>query len=59
MQSNQLLRGDFDRYFMGNKKPKGPIYQEFDENMFKKLLNILELNYDIVCTTNMSASYIY
>lgn len=51
MQSNQLLYGDFDHYFMGNKYPKGKIYNNFNDKSFEKLLNIL-VYYDIICPTN-------
>ena len=52
MQSNQLLYGDFDRFFMGNKNPQGIVYRQFNDKMFDKLLHIMS-HYDIVCPTNM------
>lgn len=52
MQSNQLLHGDFDRYFMGNKSPKGEIYRKFDDKMLNYLLQLLNTHYDIVCPTD-------
>lgn len=42
MQSNQLLHGDFDPFFMGNKDPKGTIYRKFNDKMFHHLLEILK-----------------
>ena len=53
MQSNQLLRGDFDRYFMGNKEPKGSAYRDFDEGMFGELVRLLDAHYDVVCPTDL------
>ena len=50
LQSNLLLRGDFDPYFMGNKEPKGSVYREFNAAMFEELLRILS-RYTLVCPT--------
>tara|TARA_B100000945_G_scaffold319450_1_gene326677 strand:+ start:184 stop:924 length:741 start_codon:yes stop_codon:yes gene_type:complete len=52
MQSNQLLHGDFDPFFRGNKEPSGTVYRMFNDDQFHSLLHILS-HYDIVCPTNM------
>ena len=48
MQSNQLLHGDFDPFFMGNKDPKGRLYRRLSDRGFEKLLHV-------VCPTNVMA----
>ena len=54
MQSNQLLYGDFDRFFMGNKDPRGRLYRRLDDQAFEKLLRIMS-HYDVVCPTDVMA----
>ena len=50
LQSNLLLRGDFDPFFMGNKEPKGSVYRRFNDAGFEELLRILS-RYTLVCPT--------